>query len=187
MLKAAFVLAAASVAVGHGVHAAVAADTLPGDGFSSHQYSAKPCVASAATPEQLANSAVQADCGEIATGDMRQPPPAVKHSTASSAPSGGLLRREIEVQSMAGADCVDQGLEARWRGLERPGSPPSLKRDPRGQPGPDSADRLRPGRRQGPAVGFGTPSLRRRLRSSSGGLAGPVRRTRCPSRTRTRS
>ena len=55
--------------------------------------------------------------------------------------SGGLLIRDVEVQAAACRDRVNERLQLRGRGRVRPGGPPALQRDPRGQPGAHGPDR----------------------------------------------
>jgi len=108
----------------------------------------------------------------------------------STPPSGSLLITDVEVQAAACADRVDQGLQLRWRGRLGPCLPPAPQRDPGGKPGAYRAQRPRPGRRRRQSGGARPPSLRgrgpaaeRQQRPAAAGF----RRTRRPSRSRTRS
>jgi hypothetical protein len=102
-------------------------------------------------------------------------------------PSGSLLSTDVEVQAAACTDGVDQGLQLRRRGRLGPCGPPALQHGPRGKPGAHGAQRSRPGRRRRRHGGARPPSLRRRVQAAARHPAAGDRRTRRPSRSRTRS
>ncbi len=109
--------------------------------------------------------------------------------------------RIFRQQALAGQDFADpdeiayatrvataQGLQLAGRGRFGPGRPPALQRDPGGKPGAYRAQRPWPGRCRRRCGGVGAPSLRRRARAAvPRRAAADVRRTRRPSKMRTRS
>lgn len=81
----ALILSCAPLVCGFG--AAAASEALPGGQFSSGQYSAEPCVATAAKPGAMLQSAVQEDCSHFLQNGAPKHSPQSKPATTPAAPS----------------------------------------------------------------------------------------------------